>query len=408
MSAYAKPIVVSIDGTSIDTAVVLERLPMGSGNDGLFSERWLQNALYANPQCLPIQEIDPHIGPLIPVCTELETGAGPADILYVTATGKLVLLETKLWRNPQARREVVGQILDYAKQLTSWSYEELAKQAAIATGKGADYLFSCLKLTDPNSEEAAIFVDGINRSLKAGDFLLLIVGDGIRTGTEALVGFIEQYGNLRFGLGLVEVAAYRLPNGQVLLQPRILAKTEVINRTVLLGPTGPLEFEQVASVEDAASKNDLQTAWFQDFWAGYLSKLKLDDVSQPVPKSTPKSTNIFFPMPPGAGTAWASAYIAQSSGKGGVYLTFAKTFEKVGEYYDGLLSQRDEIEKILGMQLTWEKNGNKVYISTPKISFNDLDEPNERQRVTTYLADTTNRFINVFRHRLDTFSHETE
>jgi hypothetical protein len=61
MSAYTKPIVVDVDGA----AVALERLPMGSGNQGLFSEKWLQGALFANPQCLPMQEIDPHIGPLI-------------------------------------------------------------------------------------------------------------------------------------------------------------------------------------------------------------------------------------------------------------------------------------------------------------------------------------------------------
>jgi hypothetical protein len=404
MSAYSKPIVVDGDGTS---AVMLERLPLGLGNEGLFSEKWLQDALYKNPECLPIKEIDPHIGRLIPICTELETGSGPADILYVTATGRLVLIETKLWRNPQARREVVGQILDYAKQLTSWSYEELAKQAAIATGKGADYLLSCLELPDRNSEEAKIFVDGINRSLKAGDFLLIIVGDGIRSGAEALVGFLEQYGNLRFSLNLVEVAAFRLPNNQVLLQPRILAKTKVLIRTVLMGPSGPLEFEQVASVEDATSKNDSQAAWFQVYWAEYLSKLHLDDLSQPVPASPARSTNIFFSMPPGGGSAWISAYIAQSSGKGGVYLSFSKAFEKVGEYYEGLLSQREEIEKILGMQLTWERNGDKVYISAANISFSNLNEPNDRQRVLEYLADMTNRFINVFRHRLDALGHES-
>lgn len=403
MSAYSKPIVVDGDGT---TAVMLERLPLCLGNEGLFSEKWLQDALYKNPECLPIQEIDPHIGRLIPICMELETGSGPADILYVTATGRLVLIETKLWRNPQARREVVGQILDYAKQLTSWSYEELEKQAAIATRQGANYLLSRLRQTDQNADER-VFVDGITRSLKAGDFLLIIVGDGIRTGAEALVGFLEKYGNLRFGLGLIEVAAYRLPNDQVLLQPRILAKTEVLIRTVLMGPAGPIEFEQVASVEDSTSKNDIQAAWFQSFWAEYLSKLHLDDLSQPVPASPAKSTNIFFSMPPRGGSAWISAYIAQGSGKGGVYLSFSKVFEKVGEYYEGLLSQREEIEKILGMQLSWERNGDKVYISAANISFSDLNEPNDRQRVLEYLADMTNRFINVFRHRLDALGHES-
>jgi hypothetical protein len=52
MSAYSKPIVVDGDGTS---AVMLERLPLGLGNEGLFSEKWLQDALYKNPECLPIK-----------------------------------------------------------------------------------------------------------------------------------------------------------------------------------------------------------------------------------------------------------------------------------------------------------------------------------------------------------------
>ena len=42
------------------------------------------------------------------------------DALYVNAAGRLILAEFKLWRNPQARREVIGQILDYAKELASW------------------------------------------------------------------------------------------------------------------------------------------------------------------------------------------------------------------------------------------------------------------------------------------------
>jgi hypothetical protein len=230
MSAFTKPIVANLDGT----VVQLERLPLSGNGEGQFSEKWLQEALYGNPQCLPLREIDPHIGRLIPICKEIETGAGSADILYVTVTGQLVLIETKLWRNPEARREVVAQILDYAKQLTGWTFEDLARQAAITTGKGANYLLSRFKEFAPDADEAA-FVDGINLSLRTGDFLLLIVGDGIRSGAEGLVGFIERYGNLRFGFGLIEVAAFKLPNNEgILLQPRILARTEILQRTILL------------------------------------------------------------------------------------------------------------------------------------------------------------------------------
>lgn len=44
----------------------------------------------------------------------------------MTPEGKLVLIECKLWRNPQARREVVAQALEYASLLRNWSYSDLS------------------------------------------------------------------------------------------------------------------------------------------------------------------------------------------------------------------------------------------------------------------------------------------
>lgn len=95
MSAFTRPIHILPNGSS----TTLERIALGGGTIGAYDELWLQQTLFAHPSALPIREIDPHAGELIPVCMELETGGGPADILYVTATGQLVLVETKLWRN---------------------------------------------------------------------------------------------------------------------------------------------------------------------------------------------------------------------------------------------------------------------------------------------------------------------
>lgn len=64
----------------------------------------------------------------------------------------------------------------------------LNEKAAIAARATGNYLLQCLKSRCPEADEAA-FVDGIGRSLSAGDFLLLIVGDGIRYGAESLVAF---------------------------------------------------------------------------------------------------------------------------------------------------------------------------------------------------------------------------
>ena len=395
MNAFTRPIIID----PATSAFLLERIPLTSGGEGQFNEKWLQTALYEFPECLPIKEIDPHIGPLIPVCMEIETGSGPADILYVTPSGQIVLVETKLWRNPEARREVVGQILDYAKQLTSWTYDRLDSAATSSARSQPGHLLRCLRSKYPDVDEAT-FVDGVGRSLKAGDFLLLIVGDGIQYGAEALVSFLENYGHLRFGLGLIEVAAFRLPGGQTLLQPRVLAKTELMQRTIILGPNGPISFQQAAQAEDAATPNSSQRQWFSTFWEQFLTQLRLDDETQK-PTEPAKSTNQFFPMPPKGGVSWISAYIAQSTKRAGVYLTFTKTFERGPEIYQELLKDRDAIDREIGVKVEWERVDNKVYVSVPAVTFSDLDAEAERKRVIAYLADMTPRLIKVLRPRLE-------
>jgi RecB family endonuclease NucS len=68
-------------------------------------ESWLQELLYSHPSLLPVEEIEPAFGPLIPLCRELSTEAGPADLICCSPYGLITIVETKLWRNPQARRE---------------------------------------------------------------------------------------------------------------------------------------------------------------------------------------------------------------------------------------------------------------------------------------------------------------
>jgi hypothetical protein len=395
MNAFTQPAIVKTDGST----ELLSRLSLSSGSDDQVSEAWLQEALFRAPQVLSLSEVEPALGPLIPVCRELGTEAGSADLIFVTATGRVVLIETKLWRNPDARRTVVGQILDYAKELASWSYEDFDARAATAAGSTPGHLLRCVKARAPEADEAE-FVDNVRRSLRAGDFLLLIVGDGIRIGAEALVAFLERFGRLSFTLGLLEVAIYRMPDGSRLIQPRILAKTETITRTMLIGPNGPVSFEQVALAEDRVESSASQVEWFATFWKDYLAKLRLPDPAL-MPRAPAKSTNQYFPMPPSGSQAWISAYIAQSSRTAGVYLTFARAFDEAQAIYEELLADRDEIETAVGARLSWERTGDKVYVGVPHPPYSDLNDPQDRERVTTYLAEMTARMIAVFRPRLE-------
>ena len=108
---YGDLIRVDTDGDAAPE--VLRRVPLGSSAlSGGVDEATLQDLLFRFPQVLPIAAIDPSYDRAVPICRELNLPSGTADALYANNIGRLTLAEFKLWRNPQARREVIGQILE--------------------------------------------------------------------------------------------------------------------------------------------------------------------------------------------------------------------------------------------------------------------------------------------------------
>jgi hypothetical protein len=210
--------------------------PLGFGRDDLQrDEAWLHKLIFRFPQLLPVHEIEPGFSPIVPVCLELPTPAGNVDNLYITESGDLVIAECKLWRNPQARREVVAQIIDYAHGMASWTYSDLEdavqKSSVVEGGKPPTSLYSHIEEMGDIAE--AGFVDAVSRNLRLGRMLLLIVGDGIREGVESLSGFLQLHAGFHFTLGIVEMPVFRLPQGGVIVQPRVLARTINIERGIV-------------------------------------------------------------------------------------------------------------------------------------------------------------------------------
>jgi hypothetical protein len=234
---HGTPILIdNLGGTT--AAHVLERLVLqpGPGSSESYGEAWVQALIHRFPEALPIEDIEPGLASAVSVCMEMPTAAGSVDNLLVTTRGDLVLVECKLWRNPEARREVVAQIMDYARSMASWSYEDL--EAAIPRGITPDGGQPSGRLYDivggeQVSEEAA-FVDAVARNLRLGRFLLLLVGDGIREGVEMLADYLQSHPGLRFTLGLVELAIHRMPSSSgFIVQPRVLARTVNLERAVI-------------------------------------------------------------------------------------------------------------------------------------------------------------------------------
>lgn len=170
---------------------LLTRLDFTAGSglgDGKYDEAWLQELLHRFPECLPVDELEPGLGPLIPIGMEVPTATGYIDNLFVTGDGNIVLVECKLWRNPEARRRVLSQIIDYAQGLSRWRYSEF--DAAVRKSLDARRNLSgksLLELMGQDDIDEQIFVDSIQRNLRMGRILLLVVGDGIREDTETRV-----------------------------------------------------------------------------------------------------------------------------------------------------------------------------------------------------------------------------
>src|SRR5690349_12534325 len=125
----------------------------------------------------------------------------------------------------EGRREVVGQILDYAKELSRWSSSDVQREVRTRLKRSGNPVLELVRATDPTVDEIQ-FNDALTANLRRGRFLLLIVGDGIREGVEAIAEYLQEHAGLHFSLGLVELPIYIMPNGGGrLVAPRVLART---------------------------------------------------------------------------------------------------------------------------------------------------------------------------------------
>src|SRR5204862_3732945 len=101
------------------------------------------------------------------------------------------------------------QVLDYAAELSLLSYDNLTAAARLALGIGSgDPVSERVLGPGAQEEERATFIDSVTRSLSRGDFLLLVVGDGIRAGLQQIASLLQNRATLGFSFGLVEMAIY--------------------------------------------------------------------------------------------------------------------------------------------------------------------------------------------------------
>lgn len=249
--------------TNDNNRSALTRIRLGNG---LHDESWLQALIHNHPAILPVSDIEPGFSDLIAVAREVPCGHGYIDNLYLTPSGDIVLVETKLWRNSQMRREVVAQVLDYVAALSRMGYE--AFEAAVARGQQGPTRLYDLVCDSPEALEEAEFIDAVSFNLRRGRMLAIVLGDGIRTETETLSDLLQSHAGAHFTFALVELAAWQSPTGDILVVPSTLAKTVMIERGIVRIEDGAAIVHPIP----ASSQKGPQSISSTDFWDMMLKR----------------------------------------------------------------------------------------------------------------------------------------
>jgi len=226
-------------------------------------EAWLRNHIFEHPDVLPVKDISGQFWPLIPLGTEIDQ----IDALFMSPGGFLTIVETKLVDNPEARRAVLAQVIDYARNAATWSTEDLARKVFSWAGRNkregrpsmkgstttdlynyvVDYMADASRHMTVVDDEAAIepridpnprqFLTEVQRNLSHARFLILVVGERDLARTHDLAESIQHsFTFLQFTLAIVELTAYRTGRAEapdeVLLVPRVVLRTNEIRRSV--------------------------------------------------------------------------------------------------------------------------------------------------------------------------------
>ena len=187
---------------------------------------------------------------------------------------------------------------------------------------------------------------------------MLIIGDGIREGVESIVDFVQQHSGLHFNLALVEAALYRDKQDQIIVQPRIVTRTEIVPRYTLeaSGPsdTPPKTNEDDTELTDRQLEN-------RQFWAAVLEDFTFSDVSIDVPNVSKESFIIFKGGNPEVGN-WVlrfNGFLQRTSPPCmGCYLTCNRDNPRAFRIFENIKNDMEALRLEMGGELEfWTNKG---------------------------------------------------
>jgi hypothetical protein len=150
------------------------------------SEDDLQQLLATSPDLLPGDET----GLPMAVARELPVATGRIDLVGVDVEGELTLCECKLATNPGARREVVGQLLEYAGALRGMHFTDFSDRFGARAGSPLAEAVS--QIAGEGFDEDS-FQAQVEENLQTGRFRLVVAVDKITEALKQTVVYLNDH-----------------------------------------------------------------------------------------------------------------------------------------------------------------------------------------------------------------------
>ena len=234
-----------------------------SAEDIGLKESWFRDAIFESPELVigPCRAAGLTDDEWYPWRKEFQTAVGPIDVLLVSSQGRVAVVETKLASNPELRRRVLAQVLDYLAHLP------------------AEFGDSMPKVPEDENGEPVADADDIREAVSQGDVLVIIASDEVDPRVAKLSRtLLSDHLVKQWDLALVDLALYRPREGApgkcfIVPNVRNLVQSEPrqVVRVIVQGesPSARVEVERV-SVDEVTPERQRwdEKQFFENLGAG--------------------------------------------------------------------------------------------------------------------------------------------
>ena len=211
-------------------------------------EKELQKLLTESPDLIPSRDLREGAGDLVAVVREFPLTIGSVDLLAFSRDGDIAIIECKLADNPEGKRKVIGQVLEYGSAIWGMTYADMDQKVKLRTGKSlTDFVRD--QVNDPSWEEET-FRTNIEEHLQEGNFILVIVVDEINENLTQIIRFLNACGNPKFSFAALEMRRFHSGSTEVLV-PRVDGD---VRTPSLRDPSERIAWTKELILKDAKSK----------------------------------------------------------------------------------------------------------------------------------------------------------